>query len=343
MKTSSLSMPGSKYIGAFITPPFFFNIFLISPCERRKTCVYYVLLRLIAKRFFVRFHEIFRSMTFGKMLKTGSKMLKKKFFEKKIEFFIKKCWTVCILLTILSALFVLSTDLRGDKQEGAKAEIKKNLSAEDIKALKEETLYLRGENAGLKKENESLRKELIEILERYSEQDASMERIQLSIAGALATSEKTDVSVKEQELLSVMERLLKHSGTYAFKSLEFYRQLEDVLKKAQLDSVELAKIKLAMEDLAGKAKDLGAMSTSPQQIQRVDRCRVLAINKSLQTVVLSAGFAQGITNGLNWYAGKNREIQLRVVTARPFISAAAVIKGNINDLSQGMPVYSSAK
>jgi len=270
-------------------------------------------------------------------------MLRKKFFEKKIEFFIKKCWTVCILLTILSALFVLSTDLRGDRQESAKAEIKESLSREDVKALKEEALYLRGANAELKKENESLRKELIEILERYSEQDASMERIQLSMAAALANSEKTDISAREQELLRIMEKLLKHSGAYAFKTIEFYRQMEEVLKKAQLDNVELAKIKLNMEDLAAGAKDLGAMSASPLQRQRIDRCRILAVNKALQAVVLSAGFAQGITNGLNWYAGKNKEIQLRVVTARPFISAAAVIKGNIDDLSQGMPVYSSAK
>lgn len=270
-------------------------------------------------------------------------MLKKKFFGKKIDFFIKKCWTVCILLTILNALFVLSTDLKGDKQGSAKAEIKESLSREDMKALKEEAFYLRGENAELKKENDSLRKELIEILDRYSEQDASMERIQLSIAGALANSEKTDISAREQELLNILEGLLKQSGAYAFKSLEFYRQLEEVLKKAQLDNVELAKIKLNMEDLAAKAKDLGAMSVSPQQKQRIDKCRILAVNKTLQTVVLSAGFAQGITNGLNWYAGKNKEIQLRVVTARPFISAAAVIKGNIEDLSQGMPVYSSGK
>lgn len=282
-------------------------------------------------------------------------MLEKKFFGKKIEKNIKKYWTVGILLTILNALFVLNTDLRGEKEGSAdaaenrtgkfaaKVEYRDTLSKEEAKALKEEALQLRGENAELKKENESLRKELIEILERYSEQDASMERIQLSIAGALANSEKTDVSPREQELLNILEKLLRQTGSYAFKSLDFYGQLEDVLKKTQLDEVELAKIRLGMEDLVEKAKDIGAMAAPQAPRQRIDRCRVLAVNKQLQLVVLSAGFAQGITNGLNWYAGKKKEIQLNVIAARPFISAAVVVKGNINDLSQGMSVYSSGE
>ena len=73
----------------------------------------------------------------------------------------------------------------------------------------------------------------------------------------------------------------------------------------------------------------------------VNRCRILAVNKDLQVVVLPVGSVHGISNGLNYYAGK-KKVRLRIIMVRPFVSAAVPEQGNIESLASGMEAVTDA-
>ena len=71
-------------------------------------------------------------------------------------------------------------------------------------------------------------------------------------------------------------------------------------------------------------------------IDALRTCRILAVNRELSIVVLSVGSVKGAFAGMIYRVGKDRQIQLRVVSVRPYAAAAEVVKGTIGDLAPGM-------
>jgi hypothetical protein len=65
---------------------------------------------------------------------------------------------------------------------------------------------------------------------------------------------------------------------------------------------------------------------------------VIAVDDKLQTVVLDVGYANGVRCGLLLWSGKGDAVRLKVIETRPFISAAVVVKGKLEDLAPGTVV-----
>jgi len=63
------------------------------------------------------------------------------------------------------------------------------------------------------------------------------------------------------------------------------------------------------------------------------------VEEDLQIVVLPVGSAHGVFCGLNFFIGK--KASLRVIAARPYLSAAVVTDGSIRDLAPGMEATTS--
>ena len=105
--------------------------------------------------------------------------------------------------------------------------------------------------------------------------------------------------------------------------------------------MEQAKLLIKMDGLREKSATVLALTQSRLGEQRPDRCRVYEVNHELQVVALSIGSANGVRSGLIFWGGEKRDIQLRVVSVRPFVSAAVVTEGSLQNLAPGMTVYAS--
>jgi len=66
-------------------------------------------------------------------------------------------------------------------------------------------------------------------------------------------------------------------------------------------------------------------------------CGVLAVHDELQLVILDRGFLSGVRTGSEWWQARNGKVimKLRVVDARPEISAAVLVQGTLAEIAIG--------
>jgi hypothetical protein len=185
-------------------------------------------------------------------------------------------------------------------------------------------------------EKKQLAKELIEILNRYREQNESWNRLQLSVAATLTSAKMHVVGKREDQLLKSLKSVSDNGRSLALKTIEFCDYVGPIIDKMPLSALEKAKIKLRSDLLRKDSGRLCAMSAAISKPQTIARCRLFEVNDRLRIVVLPVGWVHGVRNGLAFYTGKNNSCRLQVIAARPFISAAIVKEGNIKELAPGM-------
>ncbi|MFA6717161.1 MAG: hypothetical protein WCS27_17415 [Victivallaceae bacterium] len=239
----------------------------------------------------------------------------------------------------------------GDALNSAKMTVKVKLKdAERFNRLSElrkelgeaqrDTAKLTGKYRGLKKDHELLRKELIEITKNFQAQNESYRRLQLSIAATMASSKMEAATFREGQLIQTLSDVFDNSRTLALRSVEFCEFVDSLLKQMPIGKVRKAEITLRAEELKKGARKLTTLADLEFRQKPVDRCRILAVNKDLQVVVLPVGSVHGVSIGLNYYIGK--QAQLRIIMTRPFVSAAVPVSGNIESLAPGMEAVTDA-
>jgi hypothetical protein len=226
--------------------------------------------------------------------------------------------------------------LKDAKKFGQLSKLQKELGeAQGITAM------LTGKYRGLEKDHELLRKELIGITKNFQAQNESYRRLQLSIAATIASSKMEAASFREGQLVQTLNDVFDNGRKLALQSIEFCDIVDSLLKQMPIGKVRKAEINLRAEELKKGARKLNTLADLKVRQKPVNRCRILAVNKDLQVVVLPVGSVHGVFIGLNYYAGKKKEL-LRIITVRPFVSAAIPDKGNIEGLAPGMEVISDA-
>ena len=70
----------------------------------------------------------------------------------------------------------------------------------------------------------------------------------------------------------------------------------------------------------------------------IKKCRILAVNRELDIIVLSAGTNSGIAPGMVFYADNDSGIRLRVIGVRVEGAAAELLSGEWKDVIPGMSV-----
>ncbi len=273
---------------------------------------------------------------------------------KKNRKYIVSYWKIPISAVILWALFVVVVDASTTK--GAEGERKPvttamtvrvrmkeaktldqlSLLRDELSRVQHDKLLLAREGKTLADEKKQLSKELIDILNRYREQNESWNRLQLSVVATLASAKKDVVSKREAKLLKSLKSVSDNGRTLALKTIEFCDYVESILDKMPLRALEKAKIKLRSDDLRRDAGRLCAMTVAIKKPQTIERCRLFEVNDRLRVVVLPVGWVHGVRNGLIFFTGKDNSCRLQVIAARPFISAAIVKEGNIKELAPGM-------
>lgn len=280
------------------------------------------------------------------------------FCFKKMMFFIEKQWTfrdfVLILyaLSLFGAVALKGADRSSVPQRDATMTVEVKLKdakrfnhltklRNELGKAQRDAASLTGKYRGLEKDHELLRQELIEITKNFQAQNESYRRLQLSIAATIASSKMEAATFREGQLIRILNDIFDNTRKFALQSVEFCDLVDSLLKQMPIGKVRKAEINLRMEELKKGARNLNTMADLKIRQKPVDRCRILAVNKDLQVVVLPVGSVHGIFIGLIYYTGKEKEA-LRIVSVRPFVSAAIPEKGNIESLTPGMEVITDA-
>jgi len=281
------------------------------------------------------------------------------FCFKKMVNFLEKRWTfsgfVLILyaLSLFGALVLKAENRSSDVQRSATMTVKVKLKdakrfnqltqlRKELGEAQRDTASLTGKYRGLQKDHELLRKELIEITKNFQTQNESYRRLQLSIAATIASSKMEAATFREGQLIQTLNDVFDNGRTLALQSISFCKLVDSLLKQMPIGKVRKAEISLRADELTKGARKLNTLADLKVRQKPVNRCRILAVNKDLQVVVLPVGSVHGVFIGLNYYTGKNKEL-LRIITVRPFVSAAVPEKGNVESLTPGMEVITDTK
>jgi hypothetical protein len=280
------------------------------------------------------------------------------FCLKKMLNFIERRWTFYGFVLILYALSLFGAPaLKGADSSSApqraatmtvEVKLKDAKKFNQLTKLRDElgkaqrdTASLTGKYRGLEKDHMLLRKELIEITKNFQTQNESYRRLQLSIAATIASSKMEAATFREGQLVQTLNDIFDNSRKLALQSIEFCDLVDSLLKQMPIGKVRKAEINLRADELKRGARKLNTLADLEIRQKPVNRCRILAVNKDLQVVVLPVGSVHGVFIGLNYYAGKKKE-QLRIITVRPFVSAAVPEKGDIESLAPGMEATTDA-
>ena len=113
-----------------------------------------------------------------------------------------------------------------------------------------------------------------------------------------------------------------------------------LLRELPIGKVRQAEVQLQLDDLVRKSRRLIAMaeiSADPAKgVEALRTCRILAVDRELRVAILSVGSIKGAFAGMIYHVGKDRQEQLKLVSVRPSVAAAVLVRGSIENLSPGM-------
>jgi len=202
---------------------------------------------------------------------------------------------------------------------------------------------LKAENASLKGELEAQRKELIETNAKYSRQSERLKRLETSAAATVETLEPIYVGSRELEMAETLRLLSEAGESLAAKTSGFCDDLDAQITELPLDKLAQAKLRLKLDGLRSEAQALAVLTSQPAPPEKFEKCRILEVDKALKTAILSAGFKDGVRNGLLLKAGPGGSVLLKVVAVRSMASAAQVLEGDLKELLPGMEATAKVK
>ena len=102
---------------------------------------------------------------------------------------------------------------------------------------------------------------------------------------------------------------------------------------ASLDNKELS---IRLERCAMQVSAIAAVAESEEDPAAFREATVLAVNRELETAVLSVGTVHGVFPGLIYQDRGGSGQSLRIVSVRPWVSAAVPVGGNAEQITPGM-------
>ncbi len=265
-----------------------------------------------------------------------------------------KKWCILINMLVCGIVPLQANDVVKTEASMRGAEV--NISVED--ALKSNDLatlkkslfetqqamvLLELDNKTLKEEKDIIYREFIEIHNKFQKQNENYHRLQLILADVVTSSDVRKSDKEKYELLKLMDDYSKYGGELALQSIQFCEFVSELIKSTPIGKVRQAELNLQRDALETRANKFITLSSFYEDDKdNMGRCRILAVDNKLNSVILSVGTVHGAFNGLIYRSGKE-PLLLKVVAVRPYIAAAVVISGNVKDLSPGMEAVSEQK
>ena len=196
----------------------------------------------------------------------------------------------------------------------------------------EENVRLRGEL--LKQQQEADR-----LSAALAARENELRQIRIWLAYAQADGKISDVSKREQRLLSSLKVLSDCAGELVLKSMDFSELLKPKLNSLPLGSAERIRLVMALESLERSAARVNAVSgmVPGKGNDELRQVRVMAVRSDLNMAVISAGALHGVFPGMTFVTSDGK-VRLRVAEARPFVSGVIPVAGSLSTLVPGSPV-----
>ena len=217
----------------------------------------------------------------------------------------------------------------------------------ELNRLREEAMLNAEKMKRLELELEASRKavaeleaELIELRSKLQAENERGRQLQLWLAGVRAEGTVRKAGEREEQQLQAIGKLSEDGVGLALEAVDFCDQVQTLLQELPIGKVRQAEYRLKLDSLARRARRFIAMADGPAEpgtgMDALRTCRILAVDRELRIVVLSVGSIKGAFAGMIYQVGKDRKEQLKVVSVRPSVAAAVLIRGSIENVSPGM-------
>ena len=182
--------------------------------------------------------------------------------------------------------------------------------------------------AALRRENARLRDELL----RRSKE---LEDLKLYLATVTSGGAVQKSSEREKNALAALDKI-SHSGMdMAIKVDTALRELRAMMRVLPLSDLQQTQINLRLESMEAAVRHYILFARGGKK----DSCHVVAVERRLGIVVISAGLDQGLFPGMVFRPQQgDSPIRLRVITVKEEIAAAELIAGAWEDITPGMSI-----
>lgn len=201
--------------------------------------------------------------------------------------------------------------------------------------LQAETTELRQ----LKREVARQQKELERLTRLLTQKENELQRLKIWMGTLSADGRLTTVSQREQRLLHGMKILSDASGNMVLRTMELAELLRPRLNALPIASADRVRLVMALEELERSAARVNAIAdtASTKEDKLLEKVRITAIRKELNMAILSAGSLHGIFPGMTFVSADGK-VWLRILEARPMISGAVPVAGDLDQLTPGAAV-----
>lgn len=148
-------------------------------------------------------------------------------------------------------------------------------------------------------------------------------------------------TAREKQLVAILDNLERKSSMLAIESSDLAMEIENIINESGISPARAAALRLKAQSIKRLAGQVAVITESNQKSspQMLRECRILAVNKELGIVAIEAGSRHGVFKGMVFHTMPgNPAAEFRISATRPDISAATVIKGDINQLGSGMSI-----
>ena len=197
----------------------------------------------------------------------------------------------------------------------------------------------KNELAKLRMENRRLRLELDRLRGKLSEKENDLLKFRHWLAASSDAGKIMTVSERERQLTGILKEIVARSNRLLVHISGVDMIFRDLLKELPVGPARQARLLLQLEQLERYALQLSTLAgvfeeRNNQQV--LENVRVVAVNRELDTVILSTGSVHGVFPGLLFQSKRGGFLRLRVISVRPWVCAAVPVGGSAENFTPGM-------
>jgi hypothetical protein len=209
------------------------------------------------------------------------------------------------------------------------------------KETEQRIVELELELARVRKELGQQRAQYAAFYERSHAVLEQMRELELHSAHLLQRKDGEDTAALASQALSALGELGARQLEVEQSLGEFERYLETMLDVMQPSDAVRREVSERVSALRGVVErslnPLSIVAGRGSGKSGMSGCAVLAVDDELQLVILDGGFLNGVRAGSQWWQARGAKVilKLRVVDARPEISAAVLLQGTLAEVAVG--------
>ena len=179
----------------------------------------------------------------------------------------------------------------------------------------------------------ALRAENGRLRERVLQMEKELAALRLWLGGA-SLGPDAALSVRERRALLTIDEFSKRGNRLTVEAVSSAEEFRKLLDELALGPARKAQLRLRLDALDDAARKFAALSVPAQD--GVRSCQVLAVNRELQTAVISAGSGSGVMPGMVFHAESIPELRLRVIAVQYEGALVEPVSGTLDRAVPGM-------